>query len=475
MLDAPTLRVMVCDHTWQNGHSMVRDAVNQGPCLPLVRFCLAMRKNKRSRHSMAELKTALRKAKKPRWLSNLEQSVHSMWLLLKRLAAPQDLQVVGEQRFAGVSRGEARPLVHAGFAKEERRSIAERGAEQQAKVWASLRGVCAVLWMDNWYRRHYRATPVASNVSLDVTAVSVLHTSALPHFVGHPNLTKLVDSIPSVLARCRQQWTAHVQVCKDLTIEDLDPEQIRAPLDINRPPDRSRLYWLPFGIYESRTGHNLELLDLLILVKAVQQQTTKQLPLLVDCNIHYRILKLMYSKHTVNYNVTGWLHEIPLIYGVWHPYKHLCNLVFRSFLPFFAYVMDGDLKPGSKVYSNPKLFVIERTVACLFLSVQDIVPRITTRLNALKAIPGPRDAHMEDGIKALEALHTLLTFFIPSLFTLGYMVRTCNWDGRQADTGCLGRTVLYRCFMLISHIVGEGAHKTDYVRTLGVTLLYMTD
>ena len=57
--------------------------------------------------------------------------------------------------------------------------------------------------------------------------------------------------------------------------------------------------------------------------------------LLVDCNIHYRVLKFLYCRATIDWNFPDWLRGISLFYGVWHPYKHVCNIIWRKFFPLF--------------------------------------------------------------------------------------------------------------------------------------------
>ena len=48
----------------------------------------------------------------------------------------------------------------------------------------------------------------------------------------------------------------------------------------------------------------------------------KQIPLLVDINIWYRILKLMYGASYCDINTRKWMAQTPLIFGVWHAYKY---------------------------------------------------------------------------------------------------------------------------------------------------------
>ena len=60
--------------------------------------------------------------------------------------------------------------------------------------------------------------------------------------------------------------------------------------------------------------------------------------LLVDCSIHYRVLKFLYSRATIDRNFLDGLRGISLICGVWHLYKHVCNIMRHIFLPLFSHI-----------------------------------------------------------------------------------------------------------------------------------------
>ena len=60
--------------------------------------------------------------------------------------------------------------------------------------------------------------------------------------------------------------------------------------------------------------------------------------LLIDCNIHSRVLEFLYYRATIDWNLKDWLRGISLICGVMHPYKHVCNIVWRTFFLLFVYI-----------------------------------------------------------------------------------------------------------------------------------------
>ena len=184
-----------------------------------------------------------------------------------------------------------------------------------------------MVWVDNWWHARFRANPVKPWACLDVTAIAVLHTTPLPLFLCQPSLQDLVDRVATVAMAVVQQHGEMLKPCIDMCNAPISRTIICASLIIAREAGGQQLFWKSFGIYESRTGQNQELLDLLHMPRGTQQHCQNPMVLLVDCNIHYRVLKTLYSRATIDWNFPDWLRGISLIYGVWHPYKHACNII----------------------------------------------------------------------------------------------------------------------------------------------------
>ena len=119
----------------------------------------------------------------------------------------------------------------------------------------------------------------------------MLHTTPLPLFLGNPSLQDLLDRIDTMAMATGQQHREMLKVCTDMCNAPISRRTTRTPLDIAREASRQQLFWKPFGIYESRIGQNQELLDVLDMLRSTQRHCQIPMALLVDCNIHYRVLK----------------------------------------------------------------------------------------------------------------------------------------------------------------------------------------
>ena len=109
------------------------------------------------------------------------------------------------------------------------------------------------------------------------------------------------------------------------------------------------------------------MLSLLAEVRGIQRHTRRCMPLLVDENIFYRVFKLMHGISTSGWDVRQWLCSLPLLYGVWHPYKYCVLAVYRAFFPIFAILETTCTEVGRVVNGKRKVLHIEKLVCCLLL------------------------------------------------------------------------------------------------------------
>ena len=128
------------------------------------------------------------------------------------------------------------------------------------------------------------------------------------------------------------------------------------------------------------------LLDMLNKVQGVKVLTGRTVPVLMDENVHYHIMKMMYSRTFAKYHIRETLCDQVFIHGVWHAYKFVCLHLHRQFFSLFAYVVQGLLNPGDTVSCVQKLGFIERTVAAIWITGMDVLPELDKEINRLTTL-----------------------------------------------------------------------------------------
>ena len=316
-----------------------------------------------------------------------------------------------------------------------------------------------------------------SDWSQNCTAMAVLQLKQRPtYWAGHPAVEDLAARITTV-ARALQQLEPRIpQILRDMGYADgftPDTGNVRAPLDVRRDATTVQApVWRPFALSKEKVTGRVGLLNLLHFAKDVAQQTNRVLPLLVDENIHYRILKLLYGARNQRWNMHAYLRYVPVVYGVWHAYKFVVTHTFRVFWPILTYLRKGLLRPGSTILSYPKLIVIEKTIAAVMLATPRILRPYRRKAQAATAISGPDTAHANRAAVANEVLH-LLSEWCPLLLYLGHVVRECNWSGENNGTGSGAQQVLQLSLCLLGRLRrGRCDTVLKYERTIMCTLLY---
>ena len=230
--------------------------------------------------------------------------------------------------------------------------------------------------------------------------------------------------------------------------------------------------WPPLALSKEKVTGGVGVLNLLHFAKDTAQQTNRVLPLLVDENIHYRILKFLYGAKNQRWKMRAYLRYVPVVYGVWHAYKVVVTHTFRVFWPVLTYIWKGLLRPGSTILSYPKLIVMEKTIAALMLATPRILRVHRCKAQAATAISGRDTAHANRAAMANAVLH-LLSKWCPLLLNLGHLVRECNWSGESYGTGSRAQEVLQLNLCLLRRLRrGPCDTVLKYERTIMCTLLY---
>ena len=190
--------------------------------------------------------------------------------------------------------------------------------------------------------------------------------------------------------------------------------------------------------------------------------------------IHFALLKLCYGAAYVPWNVPQLLLGFPLVYGVWHSYKYCVELIYRAFLPFIKFLEQGNsLQVGSILPRKVKVIHMEKTLLGLMLATSSNRGRLDERVTSLLNSQRDLTPIQRKGLRMLLALKALLYTYCPAAFSIGTLVRECNWEGRGAGSGIVAKQALEMSLLLMLNILKpEEQLTTEYVKTTAVALLF---
>ena len=100
--------------------------------------------------------------------------------------------------------------------------------------------------------------------------------------------------------------------------------------------------------------------------------------------IHYELLKYLYGHSYTSWNFQLHWASPPLIYGVWHPYKHMITMLYRNFMPIICLIerVHTDFKEGDAVPTKVKLLHMKKTILALCLNAGSYLRRVQAKLDA---------------------------------------------------------------------------------------------
>ena len=188
----------------------------------------------------------------------------------------------------------------------------------------------------------------------------------------------------------------------------------------------------------------------------------------MDENIFYRRANFIRSRTYNPFKLSEPYATLPMLYGCWHPYKYVCTMMHRKFLPILGYLGLQMPALGEEILCHPKLLHIEKQLGGLLLATPNVEDRIVHKETSIMQFP---EASRRLPLVWWTGMKNLLHFYILAAFLLGNLVRDCNWDGRPAGTGCTARRVLELSLVLIVALTMDTDCNLPYVRTLCVALL----
>ena len=393
----------------------------------VLTFAQRLRFNKRTRHILQ----AAKRQEDKRWVRILRQEGWNLYLLMRQRAVPNRKKRGNKTGY--LTQTERRTKVRLGQADAAADTVDEQAAAALKATWSLVLSSCCVLSID---RGQYTTHQDESDRSKNCTAMAVLQMNQRPtYWAGHPAMAAMGARITTVARALQQRERRIPQTLRDMGYADgcaPDTGNVRAPLDVRRDARTVQApVWRPFALSKEKVTGGL---CLLILLQFDTQQTNRVLPLLLDENIHYRILKLLYGANKQRWNMRAYLRYVPVVYTVWHAYKFVVSHTFRVFWPIRTYLRKGLLPPCSTILSYPKLIVMEKAIAALMLATPRILRPYRRKAQAATAISGRDTVHANRAAVANAVLH-LLSEWCPLLLYSGHVVRKCNWLGENNGTG----------------------------------------
>ena len=194
-------------------------------------------------------------------------------------------------------------------------NLASSAAEAARSLWRSCGDHQMLVWVDNWYRKRFGTDPRSTDMSLNVSVLAVLHIPEIPMFPGYKSLLELARELP-LTVQVMSKFAARIVEGVQLVVDgELEVSFIRVPLDVHRSGMRS-LQWTPYMLTEETVSSQSDLLRIVLDLEVMQKHTKRALPVLVDMDIHYRLMKLIYGLSTSMFNMGSKLALFPILYGV---------------------------------------------------------------------------------------------------------------------------------------------------------------
>ena len=354
----------------------------------------------------------------------LRQEGWKLYLLMRQRAVPN--RKTPGNTTGHIRQTERSPKVQLGQADTTADTVDKQAAAAIKKTWTLVLASCCVLWMDSRYRAQYMTHPDGSDRAQNCTAMAVLQLKQrLTHWGGHPAIEDAAAGITTVARALQELERRIVQTLRDMSYADgcvPDTGSVRPPLDVRRDTRTVQAPgWRLFALSKEKVTGGVGLLNLLQFAMDTAQQTNRVLALLVDENIHYRILKFLYEAKNQRWNMRAYLGYIPVVYGVWHAYKLVGTQTVRVFWPILTNLQKGLLPPGSTILSYRILLVMEKNIAALMLATSGILRPYHRKVQAATAISGRDTAHANRAAMANAVFH-LLSEWCPLLLYLGHLV-----------------------------------------------------
>ena len=451
---------------------LLDDATSNPDCAAFLEHCLALRRDKRSRHTLTELMSQrLVGATKKVWFKPLCRNIFAVYRLERALMVQQQRAEKVDMR--SITRKQRSVLAVSGLLRTRRAPTSRLAVRNRQVVAEAVRPHGALVWIDNFNKFRYgRNVNEERNHCINGTVMAILPLKSCEAqlWSGWMSLSRMFLGLRDVDSKVLRATTVLANEVKTLKQTPLQYDAVRAPCDVRRL-GATNLPWWPWSVHGDNVGSTEGLLRVLLRVVDAQRQLKKLVPILVDINVYYRVMKLLYNPKLLQVNVRGALTEHPLLFGLWHAYAHCLKRTFWQFRSCWAaleYAGFVRFPTTTKVYLKPKVDALEQMVVAMYLihGQRQAVLRHTVAQCRTDFGEGSR-AHC-----LAQCMELLLGEYVPCLFTIGLSVRECYWSLQQPNTGARARQILSFCLTYLLAL--EKSYRNEYCRVISMTLLTWT-
>ena len=382
---------VVCAEDVPDRDSFVHLVLIRGhPLEAVLQFALSMRRNRRTRRSLADVHLVLRgEGLFPRWLRDVLNRSFSLYCLLRALAAPQLSRPSAEVLHGPhLSHRLRRLLATPGLfweSRASRASLGERAHQARQQLWDSVPGSGWVMWVDNFTRLRYVVDPSLGMQVMNATATALLRMRMGSTMEDYhmASVREVVNAVPSILDDVVRIGGVLRSLIEELHSNGPPGGRVRVPLDHVRD-DEVAVQWSPYALLELDMGSLQGVLRLVPNIRGLHERAVRRVHLLVDEKIHLHLMRFCYGIGYQDVCIREELRGCPVLYGLWHPYKQLCLLVWRRYLPYLQWLVRGSMAPQTRVGLKPTLRSIEMLFAVLVEQCGPWTLGLAGRLSTLK-------------------------------------------------------------------------------------------
>ena len=191
------------------------------------------------------------------------------------------------------------------------------------------------MWVDNFTRLTFVVDPSTVMEVLNATATAFLRMRAGSTSSGFemPSVRGVVNAVAGVLDDIVRCGGVLRHLVHELHERGPPGGRARVPLDHVREGE-VMVQWCPFGLMDIDVGSPRGVLRLIPSLQTLYRQAGRRVHLMVDEKIYLHLMRFCYGIGYQDVSLRGELSGCPVLYGIWHPYKQLCLLVWRGYLPY---------------------------------------------------------------------------------------------------------------------------------------------